>query len=60
MSFVMSGIITAVNTGLDHGFMVRWLLAAFPVAWVCAVPLAVVASITMPRIMRRLIRAPGA
>lgn len=56
MSFIMSGIVTAVNTGLTAGFLMRWLGTAFPVAWVCAVPLAIIAAMFMPHILKYLIR----
>ena len=38
MVFVMSGFITAVNTGIDSAFVKRWSLSfvsAWPVAFVC-------------------------
>jgi hypothetical protein len=40
MSFLMSGFITAVNTGIGAGFIGRWAIA-FPIAWLAAVPLAI-------------------
>ncbi len=39
MSFLMSGAITAVNTGLDAGFIARWARSS-AIVWVLAVPLA--------------------
>lgn len=41
MSFVMSGFITAVNTGVGPDFLGRWVTTAFPLAWALAVPLAI-------------------
>ncbi|MEE3171079.1 MAG: DUF2798 domain-containing protein [Pseudomonadota bacterium] len=38
MSLLMSGVITFINTGLEDGFLARWI-AAFLVAWAVAFPL---------------------
>jgi hypothetical protein len=57
MSFFMSGFITAVNTGLDAGFMQRWLLVAFPLAWLIAVPLAVIFGPMARQMAERLSRS---
>lgn len=38
MSLLMSGVITFINTGIDSGFVYRWL-PAFIVAWAVAFPL---------------------
>ncbi len=38
MSFLMFGVITLINTGIDRGFTMRWL-AAWLVAWGVAFPL---------------------
>ncbi len=38
MSFLMSGVITLINTGMDKQFPGRWL-AAWVVAWTVAFPL---------------------
>jgi hypothetical protein len=38
MVIIMSGFITAMNTGIDHTFAKRWFisfLSAWPVAFVC-------------------------
>lgn len=40
MAIFMSAVITALNTGLDAGFVMRWGKAfaiAFPLAWAAAV-----------------------
>jgi hypothetical protein len=40
MAILMSGVITALNTGLDAGFFSRWRHAfalAFPLAWAAAI-----------------------
>ncbi len=55
MSFIMSAIITAANTGLNDGFFGRWMQAFF-IAWLCAVPLAIAAQFFMPKLMKKLIR----
>ena len=50
MSVIMSGVVTAVNTGVGDGFIVRYfnsLLFAFPVA--------LFAAFTMAPIMRPLV-----
>ncbi|WP_260523775.1 DUF2798 domain-containing protein [Marinobacter arenosus] len=38
MSFLMSGVITLINTGIDAGFPNRWAAAGL-VAWGVAFPL---------------------
>lgn len=38
MAFCMSGILTALNTGIDAQFLHRWW-KAFLLAWLCAFPL---------------------
>ena len=43
MSVIMSGVVTAVNTGMIDGFSARWFhsfLFAFPVALIAAFTLA--------------------
>jgi len=40
MSFLMSGVITVINLGLPTDFVTRWLLHAFPSAWIIAFPIA--------------------
>ena len=50
MSVIMSGVVTAVNTGIGDGFLYRYfnsLLFAFPVA--------LIAAFTMAPIMRPLV-----
>ncbi len=56
MSFIMSAIITYANTGLGAGYVSRWGHAFF-IAWICAVPLAIIANMFMPKIMPKLIKA---
>jgi hypothetical protein len=38
MAFCMSGVLTAVNTGIGGNFFIRWA-HAFSVAWPVALPL---------------------
>ena len=57
MSFLISGVITAVNTGLDGGTFGRWM-QAFPIAWGVAVPLASLGSFAMPHLLKRVIKRP--
>jgi hypothetical protein len=56
MSFFMSGFITAVNTGIDAGLPFRWLAVAFPLAWVVAVPLAVLFGPVARQLAERMAR----
>ena len=49
MSIVMSGIITAVNTGLEGNFLYRWFMA-----WIVAFPLAFIAGNIFTPISRKL------
>lgn len=40
MAIFMAGVITALNTGVDVGFPLRWaksFAAAFPIAWLAAI-----------------------
>ena len=36
MTFIMSGIITFLNLGLNENSLKQWLLDAFPKAWIIA------------------------
>ena len=49
MSVIMSGVVTAVNTGLNDGFISRHFNS-----WLFAFPVALLASFTMAPIMRPL------
>ena len=40
MSFIMSGIITYVNVGLVSNFINKWILSAFPSAFIINLPIA--------------------
>lgn len=43
MAFMMSGLLTVINTGVDDGFVIRWLrgfLIAWPIAFVLVLLLA--------------------
>ncbi|HDP88968.1 MAG TPA: DUF2798 domain-containing protein [Thioalkalivibrio sp.] len=51
MSFLMSGVITFINLGWVSDFFVRWLLQAFPSAWVVAFPV----SLFVVPVVRRLV-----
>jgi len=36
MAFFMSGVLVAINTGIDDGFFIRWaysFIIAFPIAY---------------------------
>lgn len=54
MAFCMSGILTALNTGLDGGFLLRWM-RAFLVAWACAFPLVLLFAPITRQIVARLL-----
>ncbi|GGX08891.1 DUF2798 domain-containing protein [Undibacterium macrobrachii] len=54
MAFCMSGILTAVNTGLDGGFISRWL-HAFLVAWACAFPLVLLFAPITRKLVARIV-----
>ena len=47
MSVIMSGVVTAVNTGINDGFLVRYFNS-----WLFAFPVALFAAFTMAPIMR--------
>jgi len=49
MSVIMSGVVTAVNTGLSDGFIGRHFNS-----WLFAFPVALLAAFTMASIMRPL------
>ena len=49
MSVIMSGVVTAVNTGLSDGFIGRHFNS-----WLFAFPVALLAAFTMAPIMRPL------
>ncbi|MBR7800534.1 DUF2798 domain-containing protein [Undibacterium fentianense] len=53
MAFCMSGILTAVNTGLGGAFILRWL-HAFLVAWACAFPLVLLFAPVTRKLVARL------
>jgi hypothetical protein len=53
MALCMSGILTALNTGLSDGFFLRWT-RAFLVAWACAFPLVMVFAPLTRKIVGRL------
>ena len=50
MSVIMSGVITAVNTGISNGFLERYFNS-----WLFAFPVALFSAFTMAPIMRALI-----
>ena len=53
LSGVLSAAITAVNTGLDAGFVGRWM-HAFALAWSFAFPAVTVAAPRMRALVERL------
>ena len=50
MSVIMSGVVTAVNTVIDNGFLERYFNS-----WLFAFPVALFAAFTMAPIMRPLV-----
>jgi len=50
MSVIMSGVITAVNTGIDDGFLERYFNS-----WLFAFPVALFAAFTMAPILKSLV-----
>ena len=50
MSVIMSGVVTAVNTGISDGFLERYFSS-----WLFAFPVALFSAFTMAPIMRALI-----
>ena len=50
MSVIMSGVVTAVNTGMIDGFNTRWFDS-----WIFAFPVALFAAFTLAPIMRPLV-----
>ena len=55
MSFLMSGVITFINLGWVHDFMLRWLLHAFPSAWAVAFPLSLFVVPVVRRLVARMV-----
>lgn len=57
MSILLSGFlsaaITAINTGMDHGFLGRWL-AAYGLAWSIAFPSVTVVAPIVRRLVDRI------
>ncbi|MGC9457594.1 MAG: DUF2798 domain-containing protein [Halothiobacillaceae bacterium] len=58
MSFLMSAVITFTNLGLPNDFLERWLLEAFPGAWVVAFPIALFVVPAVRRLTGRLVERP--
>jgi amino acid permease len=50
MSVIMSGVVTAVNTGVSNGFLERYFNS-----WLFAFPVALFAAFTLAPIMRPLV-----
>jgi hypothetical protein len=50
MSVIMSGVVTAVNTGIGEGFIDRYFTS-----WTFALPIAVVAAFVMGPVARILV-----
>ena len=50
MSVIMSGVVTAVNTGIGDGFLERYFNS-----WLFAFPVSLLAAFTMALIMRPLV-----
>jgi|TARA_B100001142_G_scaffold298635_1_gene321992 hypothetical protein len=56
MSIIMSGVVTAVNTGIDNGFLERHFnsfIFAFPVAIIAAFTMAPIARVFVNRIANK-------
>lgn len=63
MAVFMSGVITAFNTGVDAGFLLRWgkaLTLAFPMAWIAAIVWAPIAQKITARWVTPPYPIPGA
>ena len=50
MSIIMSGVVTAVNTGIDNGFLERHFNS-----FIFALPVAIITAFTMAPIIRTLV-----
>lgn len=55
MALIMSGILTAVNTGLANGYLARWM-HAFLIAWACAFPLVLLFAPLTRKLVSKLIK----
>ncbi|MBC3881984.1 DUF2798 domain-containing protein [Undibacterium sp. LX40W] len=55
MAFCMSGILTALNTGIDAGYFGRWS-KAFLAAWICAFPLVVIFAPLARKLVAKIIQ----
>ena len=58
MSVLMSGVITFINLGWVSDFFVRWLLHAFPSAWVVAFPISLFVVPVVRHLVARLVSEP--
>lgn len=56
MSFFMSGVITMLNIGPVSDFFYRWLVVAFPGAFIVAFPIALFVVPIVKRLTERLMR----
>ncbi|MCW3481539.1 DUF2798 domain-containing protein [Neisseriaceae bacterium JH1-16] len=57
MSMLMSGVLTALNTGLSEGFLLRWL-GAFGVSIYVAFPLSLFGAPRLHALTLRLLSRP--
>ncbi|MBV0933328.1 DUF2798 domain-containing protein [Marinobacterium sp. A346] len=53
MVTAMTGVITAINTGLDNGFLARWG-KAFIIAWPIAFSLIFILAVRVQRLASRI------
>lgn len=54
MSFLMSGVITYINLGLQSTFIDDWIFKAFPSAFIVAFPIALFVVPIVKRVVDRL------
>ena len=59
MSFLVSGIATLRNAGLEDSFLGAWISAWLP-AWLVAFPVVLVAAPIVRRLVGVLVKAPAA
>jgi hypothetical protein len=58
LCFLMTGIVTLINTGIDGGYPSRWA-QAFIVAWPIGFTLVMLSAGAIGKITARLVRSPA-